>query len=401
MRILRELLLILTPLVVAAVITLQASSERTTTPSVDLLSDSTAPNGAKAVYLWLETLGYRVERMEYRRFEPDRRTAVLLVLAPSDRPLKDELTTMRRWVEDGGTLIVAASPSSPLAQLPGIAPSVTDNAAAPILDEFGIELRPLPTPQAEAAPSQPLLLRPAVRQARVEARHFVAGSSRLVPYLGDPEHPVAASLEVGQGQLYVLASTYALCNRGLNQADNAALLLNWLPPPGEAGVVAFDEIHHGRSEARSLPYHLVREPWGWALLYALGVAFLYVVLDGRRFGRAVPSIVDTRRSAAEYVVSVADLLRRGGKSSWVARHYERRLRRQLAIACGLEATLDTALLATRLDNIGQVTGGVTGHDARQVLLELDDGANRGISEDRLVQLAAKADRIIKSCVGRR
>lgn len=400
MRIARELLLILTPLVIAAVIAVQASSEQATTPTTDLLSDSTAPNGAKAVYLWLETLGYRVERMEYREFEFDHGTGVLLVLAPSNRPLKDELTTMRRWVEDGGTLIVAASAPSPLAQLPGIEPSIAGDASAAVLDEFGIELRPLPSPQVDSAPGQPLLLRPAVSQARVEASHFIAGSPRLVPYLGDPEHPVAASLEVGQGRVYVLASTYALSNQGLDNADNAALLLNWLPPPGDAGVVAFDEIHHGRSDVRPLPYYLVREPWGWALLYALGVAFLYLALDGRRFGRAVPSVVDTRRSAAEYVVSVADLLRRGGKSSWAARHYERRLRRQLAVACGLEVTLETAALATRLNKVDQVTGGVTGREAREVLLELDDGASKGISEDRLVQLAAKADRIIKSCGGR-
>lgn len=395
MRIPWELLLVVVLLTVVTVATQQVTPERTEAPN--LASDSAAPGGAQALFLWLQSLGYRVERLEYRTFQPDEGTRVLLMLAPTMWPGKDDSTALRRWVERGGTLIVAGTAPVSLPGLPVNGLISGDNVAPAILREFGLALRPLDDPQAEARPGQPLLSRPPVSSVRVETSSYISGSASLVPYLGQLDHPVAAGLAVGDGKVYVLASDYALSNRGLGEADNAALLLNWLPAPREAGTVAFDEIHHGRYEARSLSYVMLHEPWGWAVLYALGIIFLYLLLGGRRLGRPVPSIVDTRRAAAEYVISMANLLRRGHKNDWAARHFERMLRRHLAAACGLDSTLDTSEVAARLGEMDRIAVTVAGKDASRALLELHDGARNGIPEGHLVRLAAEADRIIKAC----
>ena len=402
MRVPRELLLILAFLVVAAGAAQQAASGRAEEQPLSLDSYSVAPGGARALYLWLESLGYTVEKLEYRDFRPGEDTGVLLMLAPVARPNKDDLEALQRWVERGGTLIVAASvPTLPLARSLQDRPVPGLDAPGAVLGRFDLALYPAVPPQVEAAPTQPLLLRPPVTSTRIEATSYISGSSNLVPYLGDPERPAAAGVAAGQGWVYVLASTHALSNGGLGEADNAALLLNWLPAPEAAATIAFDEVHHGRAEARSLPYLMVREPWGWAVLYIVGMAFLYLALGGRRFGRPVPATVDTRRPASEYVVSLAGLLRRGGKRQWVAEHYERELRRQLTAACYFDPGLDTPAAASRLHEVGPLAPGLEGRDAGRVLLELHDGVQKGLSEAQLVSLAAETDRIVKACTGRR
>jgi len=399
-RVPRELVLILVVLTVAAAATQQAASERAGPQPPNLSSDSAAPGGARALYLWLQSLGYRVERLEYRAFRPDDATKVLLILAPARRPGEDDLSALRAWVQRGGTLIIAgAAPTVPLSPLNRLLPG--GDALDALLTTFHLALKPLDAPQEEAAPSQPLLMWPAVTSVRVEATSYIAGPAGLVPYLGNPEYPTAAGLAIGQGRVYVLASAHVFSNQGLAQADNAALLLNWLPAPAAAGVLTFDEIYHGRSEARSLAYVMIREPWGWAVLYALSMVFLYLLLQGRRFGRPVPTVIDTRRVAAEYVVSLAGLLRRGGKSGWVAQHYARMLRQQLAASCGLDPALGPAAAAAWMSEVGRIATGVAGDDAGRLLLELSESANRAISEGRLVRLAAETDRIIKACRGRR
>ncbi len=401
MKVPRELLLMLVILLVVAVVVQQAAPERTMPEPPDLSSDSSAPGGAKAVYLWLQSVGYRVDRLEYRDFRLDEASQVMVMLAPTTPFSKDHLSTLRRWVERGGTLIVAGSSDVNFPQIPFGASSPQLNSLPSVLGEFGMDLRRLDETRVEVNPSQPLLLQPAVSTARVEATSYISRTAGLVTFLGEEEMPVAAGLSVGKGQIYVLASSYAWSNQGLGQADNAILLLNWLPLPQEAGVVLFDEIHHGRFEARSLAYTMVHEPWGWAILYSLAMVFLFLVLDGRRFGRAVPSVVDPRRLAAEYVVSLAGLLRRGSKSGWAARHYEQTLRRQMVTVCGLDPALSSEAVAARLGELGRLAGGIEGRDAAQVLIELCGAAEAGISERGLVHLAAEADRIIKTCVGRR
>ncbi|MBI4322386.1 MAG: DUF4350 domain-containing protein [Chloroflexi bacterium] len=400
MRIPWELSLVLMILSIAAVAVQQTTPDRTTPSPPDLASSSAAPGGSRALYLWLQSLGYRVDRLEDGDFRLDQTTTVLLVLAPTAPWAKDQLATLRRWVERGGTLIIVGSSQLPLPPWPADRSAEGRNALAALLGEFGLSLRVLSLPKPDVTPTQPLLLRPPASAVRVEATSHIAGPAGLVPYLGEPERPIAAGLALGQGRVYALASTYAVSNRGLGEADNAAFLLNWLPAPVEAGAVVFDEFHHGRSEDRSLLYLMVHEPWGWAVLYALGLIFVYLLLDGRRFGRAAPSVVDRRRLAVEYVISLASLLRRGGKRQWVAQHYERTLRRQLATTVGLDPTLDTGDLAARLERVERLAAGFEGSQVARLLLQLRD-AGEGISEERLVRLAADADQIIRACTGRR
>ena len=56
-------------------------------------------------------------------------------------------------------------------------------------------------------------------------------------------------------------------------------------------LVAIDELHHGYGESRprAIPRLLLDERWGQAALYAGALVFGYLLLRGRRFGRARPA----------------------------------------------------------------------------------------------------------------
>lgn len=388
-----ELLLILAILVIAASAAAQATPEEQRGPKpADLRSDSTLPEGGRALYLWLQALGYRVERLEYRRFQPDDATDVLFILAPIVQPTREEQAALRRWLERGGTLIIAGQVAAP-AFLPSTA--VADFTTSAFLRDLGAQLRSADA-VAEAAPSAPAFLHPPVQKARLLASAYIS-STAMAPLVGPAERPLVATAAVGSGRVYVLAGAYALTNEGIAEADNAAMILNMLPA---SGIVAFDEVHHGRAETRSFTSLLLRQPWGWALMYVFGMGFIYLALSGRRLGRPAPVLPDTRRPASEYVVSLAGLLRRGGRGTWAARHYGESLRRQAAAALGLDLAADVEMVAARLEQGGELAPGVAGTEAARVLRSLNEGAGRGINEQALLRLAVEAERMINACTGR-
>ena len=67
---------------------------------------SQGPRGALALYRWLERSGFQVSRVEAgQEFPPSANT--LLMINPNDDFPSGQAGSVRRWVEDGNTLILA------------------------------------------------------------------------------------------------------------------------------------------------------------------------------------------------------------------------------------------------------------------------------------------------------
>jgi hypothetical protein len=185
----------------------------------------------------------------------------------------------------------------------------------------------------------------------------------------------------------VLSTPYPLSNEGLAAADNAALALNLVAglPPGAR--IAFDEYHHGfvRGGARSLWRLLLEHYWGWALIYAVLVGYLYLLLRGRRFGRPLVPVAAPRRSVGEYVASLATLYRRAGQRGYVADRLADQLKRDLAAALGVSPRLPDDAFAEAV----AAQRASAPRPLAAVLTRLRDG--RHLSEGDLLATVREAD----------
>lgn len=290
---------------------------------------SSRGDGARALSLWLAELGFRPAPIEYRTFAIDPQVRLLFVLAPGDNLVEAHASEIVGWIERGGILVLVADKPNPL------------------LHRLGVEIKAGSARLAEAVPRQPLFLNPPVGRVEVER----SAALRLlrpewVPLLGaaEPEgDTVAAVATIGRGRAFVLAAQAPLSNAGLGRADNGMLALHFLAavPPGS--TIAFDEYHHGLTEHGTLGARLFGEPWGWAVLYSGGLLFAYVALRGRRFGRAIsPSSAGPRRSRAEYVATLAGLLRQGRHRRWLCQQYTGQVKRALGSRYRLRTDLPAA-----------------------------------------------------------
>jgi hypothetical protein len=114
-------------------------------------------------------------------------------------------------------------------------------------------------------------------------------------------------------------------------------------------------------------------------------------MTGRRFGRPVPLARDVaRRSSAEYVQSLAQLMRRGRKSADIARHYHDGLKRRLARPHGFAPLTDDALFIRELTRVGGANDTQAGA-LRRVLADLDRAR---INDTELMRSVSAADALL-------
>jgi hypothetical protein len=293
---------------------------------------SSAPTGALALYEWTRAMGYDARRLEYRPFELTDDDAVLVILNPGDAITREHARHIRTWVERGGTLIFAED-----------TPALFGLSDA-LLDELQMRMTVITgTQMIERVPAlQPVFDQPPVRELNVRPRRALAPQRNdYASLFGAADQILIAGVRIGQGYVYISATTHPFTNRGLRDRQHAALVLNMLrrAPPG--GRVLFDEYHHGLVAPPAPTDGLLRTPWGWAGVYAATVTALFLLLGGRRFGRAVPLKEEReRRSSAEYVESIADLYQRSGKRAYMLRHFYADFKRRLAQPYGINPQAD-------------------------------------------------------------
>lgn len=294
--------------------------------SLGVTSHSSGASGTLALYRWLGDLEYNVDRLEYRDFVLDSEADLLFVVAPSDSYSPAEADAVMAWVDTGGTLILIEDQST-----------TTSKA---LLRAIGVSFVAIHDPPIrQAALTQPVA---SVNSINTETQLVM---ENLPPHaaliVGSERAPVLVGMAHGKGYIYLSTALRPFTNVGLADTGSAGLVLGLMRRVPPAGNVIFDEYHHGFNREPSLGGLLLGSPWGWAVIYASLVGALYVVLSGRRFGTPIPLHEETvRRSSAEYLASMAGLLRRGRKSGYLLTHYRVELKRRLARPYGISPDLE-------------------------------------------------------------
>jgi len=330
--------LFLSLVLVTIVAAIAQTKEQETAPP--LASFSSAPNGARALWQWLDTLGYSVSDELATTFRPPQDAGVILLLEPTTGVSAKEWETIDAWVEEGGTLVMAGEQRGTLFAV----------------RHYDFEMTYLTTDKAPALTAQtPLLASPPLTgtvNARTRA-YLTTDRDDFVTHLAVKAGPVTVSFGLGAGRVILSAAPFPFSNAGLKEEGNPALALNVIASSGQAGVIWFDEWHHGLRPNQATvagPGDWLRHtPAGRSLLYTAVVIFFALVLQGRRFGRPVPLPKDiSRRTPLEHITAIANLSRRAGHRQAVLRYHHQQIKRSLGKRYRLNPTLPDGEYVARL-----------------------------------------------------
>jgi hypothetical protein len=349
--------------------------------SPPLSSLSAAPDGARALRLWLAELGYSVDDTPLDRFLPPPQAALIFMLEPFTGVTEQEWAALDAWVEAGGTLVLAGNQFGSQAAL----------------RHYGFRLTWL-NAESLTAPT-PLLARPPL-----PAEVAVSTTAALHPerddyviHLAAGNQPALVSFAQGDGRVFVSATVAPFSNVGLKEGDNGLVALNLISAAGREtarSAVWFNEWHHGRRGTEASVAGpgdwLRRTPSGQALLYTAAVVFVALILRGRRFGRPIPVAGDNaRRAPLEYITALANMKRRAGHRTAVLAHYHHQLKRSLGHRYRLSPNLPDAAFVTQLAAYNPTL------DAAALLDLLSRLRQPGVSEREMVELAAATGNWIK------
>jgi hypothetical protein len=324
-----------------------------------LASFSSAPDGARALWLWLEALGHSVSDEVGETFCLPEDVGMVLMLEPFAGITVEEWETIDAWVESGGTLVLVGD------RFP------TTFAVR----HYDFNLAYLGTEASTLTVQTPLLASP--------------------PLTGMVSARAQAYFATDRDDFVILSTApFSFSTAGLKKEGNPQLVLNVISAASQPGVIWFDEWHHGARSTRAEligPGDWLRHtPAGRSLLYAGAVIFLALVIRGRHFGRPVPLPRDvTRRAPLEYITAVANLSRRAGHQSAALRYYRHRLKRTLGKRYRLSPTLPDDKYVAQL---AELNPNLDANALHSLLTRL---CQDRVSESEMVQLATKVTEWLK------
>jgi hypothetical protein len=251
-----------------------------------------------------------------------------------------EARALRRFAEEGGTVIAGGEPGSWTATLLG-------EKAPPAWKRNG-----------------PETVRGGSSELPNVARVKTSGDGRWTQ--SGPLGSLVLEKPVGRGRVVLLADTSPLQNRLLGQADNAALALAL----GGKGPLTFVESVHGYGPQRGLAAIPAR--FGWALIFLLLAALTFMVARGRRLGPAEPERRELPPPRRAYVDALAATTARGKAREDAVAPVRAEARRRLARRAGIredapdETWIEAARAAGLEDEEARALSGQAGDDAAVV-----------------------------------
>ena len=354
-------------LIVASLLSVQ-NQQNNETDWLNGSSYSSGQKGGRAFYLWLGELGYYTQRLQPSNFTLQEVEGVLWIISPSRQPLTEtDAKEISKWVRNGGILVWADSfPTGVL------------------LDELEIGWH---NTFSTFQPVTPWFRHP---NAKYQGWASFSPSPDVVPLLADSDGKLGAlHTEFGAGELWLFAIDDPFTNNALYDEKNSALVMGLLEQLPPNRTMIFDEFHHGFGDMGadwSLLRTMTRTSWGWGIYYAAIVLGVWIVLQGRAFGRPLPLPGEhLRREAGEYVRSMAWLYRRARVRASILRHHHQRLKQRVTKRYRLPATSEDAAF---LDALSRYRTDIDYPALRDHLLAL---RKRQPSEQEVLALARAND----------
>jgi hypothetical protein len=330
------------------------------------------PGGTAALRKYFEAMGASTATVQGDTFAADpSEVGVLFMVGPSEAFTPLDVAAVRRFVNGGGTAIVA-----------------TDAGffERSLLDAFDVHvagaLGPGHYPVGGVAFADPPAHEIALDRGVILS--FGAGRVPLASAFG---RPIVALAREGSGSLIVVGSVAPFLTAELGEADNGRFALALAAPAiANRRVVAFDEYHHGVHPTTDVLVLMTRTWPGRALVFAGVAIFLYLLASGRRLGPAIPLDPRPPRSSLEYIRGFAGLVRRSGHGEIARRRFRRELRSALAREQGLDPETPLG------DIIAQIA--TTDRERAARARALDEALARPLRDDALLRTVREVGHVI-------
>ncbi len=293
---------------------------------------SSGNGGARAAYLLLQQLHYKVQRWE----EPptdlpiNPRGRVLILANPLFPPSKKEQAALQEFVQSGGQVLFTG----------------------PMLGMFFPQAKlavenPYPRWQTFKAMIPSRYTRGAEKiELRPQAYWPKVGSQQLSLYDEFLEGAAVVSWRMGKGEIVWWAGPSPLTNAGITREGNLNLFLNAMKPPGdesEGARIYWDEYFHGQRSSLWGYFRKTPVPMGLLQLGFLGLAVLFTF--SRRSGPVARPAGVSRLSPLEFVDTLGGLYERAGAAPAAVGVAYQRFRTLLAQQLRLPANISDEDLA--------------------------------------------------------
>jgi hypothetical protein len=347
--------------------------------------------GTQALYALLYETGRKVVRwqtsLETLRSDSKNRPSVFVMIGPLRRELSsEESTSLMEWVSSGGTLIlIDREPSVDLltttsqwklsvapqvspdvyvvdaadqkqmtadrsAQKPTLPSHISRGVNAVQASRFASSIKldrysDVTSPQSGVNTGdqigEPPSLPPqdAGTSVRGDFIDEIAFQAPVV-HVGEPDKYILVEAPFAEGRVIVLSDPYIVSNNGINLVDNAQLAINLVT--SSAGIIAFDEYHHGYGANNNRFFQYFEGTPVIAIFLQCGlVVALIFFSQSRRFARSVPEAEPDRLSKLEYVSAMAELQQRTRAYDLAIENIYTDFRRRVSALVGLDNTTST------------------------------------------------------------
>lgn len=302
-------------------------------------SYDTSGSGFRGVYLVLEELGFKVERLR-KAIGGDARW----ILYPTKVGAR-EVGVIDDWVRNGGRILLAVDDDEFTNEF-GLEVMVENGPAgktevAKANRDHDLERLPVPiqpAPPHKAGEPYPTDIPDA---SQVYAGPTVVTGPRGGRVWGRiDDKPLVTIYQHGQGEIWLLNRPDVLTNANVREGDNAILACRLAEATlsGRRGErLAFDEFSHGLRDRPNVFELLLRPPVRAVTLEALLLTGLVVWYFGVRFGPLRHRPPPSRRSKEEFLDAMAELLTRKGDRDDAFRTVRDSFVRRLETDLGLPA----------------------------------------------------------------
>ncbi|HVN18642.1 MAG TPA: DUF4350 domain-containing protein [Dongiaceae bacterium] len=254
---------------------------------------STGSGGAKAAYLLLSQLGYKIQRWE-RPLVDLPKNATLVLADPMEAPTREERQSLEKFLSDGGRIIATGMFSGTF---------LPENEAVPDI-LLGVSEKKVsamaPSAITRAAPQ--ITIAPQARWQSYAAAYALYGEKDALFVVKYP---------YGRGEVLWWAAATPLTNAGLKEPGNLEFLLASVG--GAENPILWDEYVHGyRVDLGSSVAH---SPVKWVLLQLALLGLAVVATFSRRSGPISAAERVVRLSPLEFVQTLGGLYENAGTAS--------------------------------------------------------------------------------------